>query len=85
MLLALGNPKVDYFSLDEEGFDWQIIQSIPWAKVNIQVLSVETTNFADPNVKQLLEDFMVKMGYKILAHIELDTIFVKDDNITTNF
>jgi len=34
-LLALGNPRVDYFSLDVEGSEWAIIQSIPWNKVEI--------------------------------------------------
>ena len=37
VLLALGNPAVDYFSLDVEGAELQILQPIPWHKVQIKV------------------------------------------------
>jgi len=30
ILLALGNPTVDFFSLDVEGAEWDVIQTIPW-------------------------------------------------------
>ena len=34
-LLAVGNPKIDYFSLDVDGPELQILHSIPWKKVSI--------------------------------------------------
>ena len=37
ILLALGNPRVDYFSLDVEGAEIGILQSIPWSKIDIKV------------------------------------------------
>ena len=37
VLLAMGNPVVDYFSLDVEGAELPILKSIPWDKVNIKV------------------------------------------------
>ena len=37
VLLAMGNPVVDYFSLDVEGAELQILKTIPWDKVNIKV------------------------------------------------
>ena len=33
LLLALGNPKVDYLSLDVEGTELDILRTIPWKKV----------------------------------------------------
>ncbi len=36
-ILAMGNPVVDYFSLDVEGAELPILKSIPWDKVNIKV------------------------------------------------
>lgn len=36
ILLALGNPPVDLFSLDVEGSEMGVIESIPWEKVNIK-------------------------------------------------
>ena len=41
LLLALGNPTVNYFSLDIEGAEYLVLQSIPWDKVDIEVLGVE--------------------------------------------
>ena len=38
ILLAVGNPVVDYFSLDVEGAELPILKSIPWDKVNIKVI-----------------------------------------------
>jgi hypothetical protein len=37
ILLALGNPTVNYFSLDIEGAEFPVLRSIPWDKVDIQV------------------------------------------------
>jgi hypothetical protein len=37
ILLALGNPTVNYFSLDIEGAEFPVLQTIPWDKVDIQV------------------------------------------------
>ena len=30
ILLALGNPTVNYFSLDIEGAEYPVLQTIPW-------------------------------------------------------
>ena len=38
ILLALGNPTVHYFSLDLEGAEFAVLKTIPWDKVDIQVL-----------------------------------------------
>ena len=34
---AIGNPIVDYFSLDIEGLELDVLKSIPWDQVNIKV------------------------------------------------
>ena len=38
LLLALDNPKVNYFSLDIEGAELQVLRSVPWHLVDIEVL-----------------------------------------------
>ena len=40
LLLAMGNPIVDYFSLDVEGAEQRILETIPWDKVNIKVFDI---------------------------------------------
>ena len=41
MLLALGNPTVDYMSLDIEGAEEAVLRSIPWDKVDIKIIGLE--------------------------------------------
>ena len=38
LLLALDKPKVNYFSLDIEGAELQVLRSVPWHLVDIEVL-----------------------------------------------
>ena len=37
ILYAIGNPRVDYFSLDIEGVELDVLKTIPWEKVDIKV------------------------------------------------
>ena len=37
MLYAIGNPAVDYFSLDIEGVELDVLKTIPWDTVDIKV------------------------------------------------
>ena len=75
VLLALGNPTVDYFSLDVEGAEWPIMESLPWDKVNISIISLENAHLGAENA--LLEAHMIKNGYEIKQKVDWDTIFVK--------
>lgn len=36
-LLALNRTTIDYFSLDVEGAELDVLQTIPWSKVDIKV------------------------------------------------
>lgn len=38
LLLAIGRTEIDYFSLDVEGFEYKILQTIPWLKVGVKVI-----------------------------------------------
>ena len=37
ILYAIGNPTVDYFSLDIEGVELDVLKTIPWDNVDIKV------------------------------------------------
>ena len=41
LLLAVGNPKVNYFSLDIEGAELQVLRSVPWKLVDIEVRNMK--------------------------------------------
>lgn len=47
IIQALGNPKIDFFSLDIDGVDLQVLMTIPWDKVDISVLMIETAALGD--------------------------------------
>ena len=65
ILLAMGNPTVDYFSLDVEGAELPILKSIPWDKVDIKVISIEV-NHSDG---KKIDNFMKSNGYKLVHEI----------------
>ena len=37
IIQAIGNPSVDYFSLDIEGVELDVLKTIPWDRVDIKV------------------------------------------------
>jgi FkbM family methyltransferase len=41
ILAAVGNPKVDLFVLDIEGYELAVLKTIPWNKVDIEVFDIE--------------------------------------------
>jgi len=43
MLKAAGMTKLDYISLDLEGIELEVLKSLPWEKVDINIISLEVT------------------------------------------
>ena len=66
ILVAVGNPKVDYLSLDIEGAELPVLKSIPWKMVNIKVLSIE----CGPIFRcEKIKEFMKDVGYKFIRYV----------------
>ena len=65
LLLALGNPTVNWFILDIEGAEFQVLQTLPWHLVDIEMVSVETdlAGLVMPGSRQEIIDFMKSKGY----------------------
>ena len=79
LLLSVGNPTVDFLSLDIEGAEFQVLQNIPWDLVDIRAISVET-QFAGEVMEGGREDIfrlLTGHGYTHLDSIARDDIFVK--------
>jgi len=76
LLLALGNPTVNYFSLDIEGAELEVIKAIPFDQLNIEVLSVEFNLLGKvfPGSRSLLHLHLYNAGYSYLG-----TLGDKDD------
>ena len=80
LLLALDNPIVHYFSLDIEGAELQVLKTVPWDKVDIWTVSVETHLAGEvfPGSRDDIIDYMESVGYH-LENTWNDGQFAKDD------
>jgi len=75
ILLALGNPTVHWMSLDIEGAEFPVLKSIPWDKVDIQALTVETHFFGRyfPGDRDEFLEYMKSVGYTHIENAHKDT------------
>ena len=66
LLLAMDNPTVNWFILDIEGAEYQVLQTIPWHLVDIEMVSVETdlAGLVMPGSRQEIIDYMKSQGYQ---------------------
>ena len=66
LLLALENPTVNWFILDIEGAEYQVLQTIPWHLVDIEMISVETdlAGLVMPGTREDIIHYMRSQGYQ---------------------
>lgn len=55
ILLTIGNPTIDYFSLDIEGAEIGVLNSLPWDKIHIKVMSIEVNHVPEQEVRKIME------------------------------
>ena len=77
--MALDNPIVDYLSLDVEGSEFQILKSLDWDKVKINVLSVEVNHAGEifEGTRNDIKNFLASKGYACVGTVKIDDIFIK--------
>ena len=77
ILFALNVTTVDYFSLDVEGAELQVLKTIPFGLFDIKVLTVEFAHTFEGKIA--LKSFMESKGYKTVMEIHptKDFLFVK--------
>ena len=80
MLKALNNPKVDYFSLDIEGAEFPVLQSLDWSEVNISVLSIEVAHAGHvfDGTRLDIHGFLQSHQYVNVSTVGHDDIFMKN-------
>ena len=76
LILALNRTTVDYFSLDVEGVELAVLETIPFDKISIKVLTVEFKH--DKEGKDAIEQFMISKGYTVHSTITREDSFVND-------
>ena len=79
--MALNNPQVDYFSLDIEGAELSVLQTLPWNLLNVTLLTVEVNHAGVifPGTSEDIQNFMIGQGYEHLGKIHIDDVFYRAD------
>ena len=79
--MALQNPHVDYFSLDIEGAELKVLQTLPWNLVNVTLLSVEVNHagIIFDGTYQDIRNFMKGQGYEHIDKVRIDDIFLRKE------
>lgn len=81
IIMAMGNPVIDYLSLDIEGAEFPVLKTIDFQKVDIKVISFEYDKLESifEGSSTSLRYFMKRNGYKHYKNVHIDSIYVKKD------
>lgn len=74
VLEEYGISEIDYVSLDVEGYELQVLEGIDFSKVEIKCFSIENEDGYKSIFK--IRKFMVEKGYRLIARLGQDDIFV---------
>ena len=85
IIKAMGNPTIDYLSLDIEGAEFPVLQSIAFDEVDISVISIEVNHVGQifDGRKANLDTLMRRNGYEFYKSVEIDDIWVKQDFLSS--
>ena len=78
---AYGKSVIDYLSLDIEGAELQVLQTLDFEKIDIKIISIETNKIGkvfDGSLTQL--DYLLRRhNYIKYAQLRIDALYVKND------
>lgn len=81
VLLAFNQTTVDLLSLGCQGTELEILQTVPWDKVNIKVISIHLIHFSSridyPLYVSTLIGYLNENNYKMVWHHDRNFIFQK--------
>ena len=71
LLAAAGNVTVNYLSLDIEGAELLVLETLPWDKLDIEVMTVETAHAGEvfPGTTEDIRQFLRDRGYVLVYTI----------------
>jgi len=74
LLIAAGLPRVDLLSLDIEGAELNVLETVPWEKVDIGMVMIEVEH----SNRTAIDEIMLDAGFKVYKEMEKqDVIYVK--------
>lgn len=74
ILAAINVNKIDYFSLDVEGGEYDVLKSIDFKKTKIDSFSIEHNGFTDDKLK--IKTHLENIGYKTMKEDGQDIYLV---------
>ena len=80
VLLALDSPTVTLLSLDIEGAEFEVFRSLPWDKVDIEVIITELVHAGEvfPGSRLEIIQYLESKNYQFVGNL-FDDIFVRKD------
>lgn len=72
----------DLLSLDIEGLDFDVIQSLDLERFPVPVICVETCTYSEDHIRpkdERIQKYLVEKNYRIYADTYVNTIFVRND------
>ena len=77
VLMALGNPVVDYFSLDIEGAEYNVLKTIPFNKTRIKLFGVEVEHAGKifNGTQHDIDNIMSENGFVHVGTSRLDKFY----------
>ncbi len=79
ILHAINVKNVDMFSLDIEGGEWDVIESIDYTKYNINLFCIEHNHLKFD--KKKIYNHLLKNGYIFVSEKEIDYFFQKNSTL----
>lgn len=73
ILQKYGISHIDFFSLDVEGHELEVLKTIDFSKITIDVITVEN-DYENEELRQIL----YANGYELVTHLHVDDIFVRN-------
>jgi len=75
ILTAIGVNSIDYFSLDVEGGEMDVLKSIKFDRVHVKTLTIEHNGFED--IKNTIVAHLTSNGYSLAKSDHQDAYFIK--------
>ena len=79
--MALGNPHIDYFSLDIEGAELVMLKTLPFDEISITLLDIETNHAGVifPGSREDISEFLRGHNYKFDRLVTIDDFYYKPE------
>lgn len=80
ILKAINVNHIDYFTLDVEGGEWDVLEAIDLNKIQIDAFIIENK---DEAVKEIIKNHLKKFGYSLTKFDNDDLYFMKSKKISS--